>query len=774
MTDRNSGFLSTNSPSNAGSEPGIPAQSNPQVETALSTHKHSTTHADSTFPKALKPSQNGVQVHPHPPNPTSHSKVMSNGTKNATDASSQKGNLKRSSLDNDSAPPAKKSKVSDSVPAYKAPVPGGPMANGQGAKRPLADESPSSATKKAKLTNGVQSKAEASNHVLPSSQENISSQDSRKKENSLKNKPPTSLESSAKKAPASKLGGLEQSKPAPASASKPALPPLLSPTLPPQVIAANSSIEPVNLKPSGKATNSSASKSPNPGSSKTINSAPSKSLKPVLGKPGMSKTGVETRSRTLLPSLLSPGLPPEVEAALEARKKGKEVEKNALSNEKHVTAPRKPLDTVAERHEKSRQPNAPGTARKVVRNGKNGEEANSSTTDLTGSGSVLAQDSLVIKLSYKKRRVKDVERILKLRPNRAAEVPNKNGLEENSTSKAGDQPSSRDERRNSLDRSRLNNRPAASKLPASSSMAQKRPRAEESTPVHSKRLKPSEQPQSSKASTPMTPAIKASTTSAPSSAQKTVTNTPKKGDSLKSAAMMRVSSTDGPARTPQATRPSLPGSAEKPSVLHGTTTNNDLRESANLTVQELANLSMKLKREFDRLHQTKAGGLSSISSADRQLGLVVGLECILTFLTQFDALDTTGKGNYGNWEGILKLHGWFDQVIQDIPIMEVLSLQIKIICRFKLANAFASNSFNGINPQRAAENTIQQAKLWKELDHKMSNEHVQTAEEATSRSRKGFNPGGSTQHFIATSLRKLKRYANSETIPWEQQLKISD
>lgn len=235
--------------------------------------------------------------------------------------------------------------------------------------------------------------------------------------------------------------------------------------------------------------------------------------------------------------------------------------------------------------------------------------------------------------------------------------------------------------------------------------------------------------------------------------------------------MAHANSTDGNARTPQFSQASIPGSAER-SAVPARNGNADARE-------RLAALAVKLKREMDRLHQIKYGGVDSVSEADRKLGMVVGLECSLAYMSSFESLHTSLASRHlpssgKNWDDLLKLHNYIDRAVKDIPILDVLSLQVKILSRVRMTGAFASTGFNGVDLAAASQNIICQEQLWRELDHKMSDEAVQTIEELTSGNKKGFIPGGNFKHFVATSLRKLKRYADTEGVKWEQKLDIDN
>lgn len=178
---------------------------------------------------------------------------------------------------------------------------------------------------------------------------------------------------------------------------------------------------------------------------------------------------------------------------------------------------------------------------------------------------------------------------------------------------------------------------------------------------------------------------------------------------------------------------------------------------------------------MDRLHQLKTGGVNNVSVADRKHGLVVGFECSLAYMASFDSQDavlaSSRQPNNGkDWDDLLKLHNYIDAIVRDIPILDVLTLQIKILSRFRMSNAFASSGYKDVNLGILTHNTVQQEKLWHELDMKMSDELAQSIEESTSGNRKGFNPGGNFKQFIETSLRKLTRYADTEGIQWDQKL----
>lgn len=652
---------------------------------------------DSTYPEALRPAKNdaekvaGTGRDPEKAETKSQSKAQSNGndSKAHTEASHDKTHTKRPLPDCEiTSPVAKKFKVEPNL---------------SNAKRSLAEQDSSPAPKKAKLSNGVQSKDTKENKASSQPSSSQTSQVNGKKESA----PKQSIEG-AKKGAAPKANAAQPSKPTPIHTDKPpgskGLPPLLSPTLPPEV-------------------------------------------------------------KPRLPRLLSPTLPPEVVAALPeyysrkaAAKEAKEAKDPPTNGEKQ----KKTIDTVADRHEKSRQPNAPGIARKVVKNSKQRQENEVAESSSTAQ---KEQPSLTIKLRYKRKQRKDIERILRLRPD-----PDRTTVVEPAdTGSTRSKPvvedsQHRDARRSSEEKVRPSERNGASKRPppsSSSTAAQKRPRQAEPQQANNKRLKPSDHVAPAKPSTPQTPAFNPPAISAASSSQKGVSDTPRKNDSMRGVALARVNSTSGIARTPQV----IAGSSER--------STNAPRINSFLEYREKPHtISVSLKREMDRLHKIKEGGLGHVSPNERKLGIVVGLECSLTYMAQFETA-REARSAAQDWLDLLRLHQYIEHQVRDIPMLDIVSVQIKLVARHRYNSALASVGFKGVDLAVVAENITCQDQLWKELDQKMSNERVQAVEESFTKGR-GFNPNGNFKQFIALSLAKLRRYAEREGIQWDQKLAFVD
>ncbi|KAL3421260.1 hypothetical protein PVAG01_07705 [Phlyctema vagabunda] len=168
--------------------------------------------------------------------------------------------------------------------------------------------------------------------------------------------------------------------------------------------------------------------------------------------------------------------------------------------------------------------------------------------------------------------------------------------------------------------------------------------------------------------------------------QKNLLLTPKKGDAMKSAissvAMRKVESSDGHARTPQAATISTPASTEKPRV-----TNGDTRP-------EYDKLALKLKRKMDAILKTKEPpAMRNVSDSQNKLGLCVGLECIAAYMLNASymgrAESSAGRPRQSvHWEQVIALWGFIDHQCHGRTQLHALSTQIGAVCYKQLLSIY--------------------------------------------------------------------------------------
>lgn len=342
----------------------------------------------------------------------------------------------------------------------------------------------------------------------------------------------------------------------------------------------------------------------------------------------------------------------EIDAALAVAKERREREgsrersaSNSSEAEKKSEAHR--ISTI-ERHERSRKPGAPGVAQKLPR-GKHPAKYPPASALLDDDDDeeeiplakvASRKETHIVKIKYNKRQAKAVKDLLRLKPMPTSEFrrleaerlssekadksdaaqrkPTVNGTDKatkpggarklesvNSRDKPSAPAVSRDDHRRSKEEPKSSTKDASEKAtpiskPASStpsttgpSSASKRPRdTDENLPPSAKRLKRPTNLEVSKPSTPVTPAFKSPALAGPTSFQKVPTGTPQK----KAEEHKKLNTKYNP-------------------------------------------IALSLKREMDRILQLKEQGPKPPTETDKMLGIVVGLECIVAYMTAFSHMD---------------------------------------------------------------------------------------------------------------------------------------
>ncbi|PMD38783.1 hypothetical protein L207DRAFT_513265 [Hyaloscypha variabilis F] len=354
-----------------------------------------------------------------------------------------------------------------------------------------------------------------------------------------------------------------------------------------------------------------------------------------------------------LPALLSPTLPQVIEDELIRLQ-----QKSAEKAEKHA------LSTAEARYEKSRQPDTPGVARKTVipkvgHPPKKNQGESSKPKD--------RPERFIIKLKYKKRKSNDIRRILGLKPH-----PDRRFLELEkerirSTSKA---PDTEDE--DDVPLSKITVKPTSAPISKKRSSDSFESRTSEPAP---KRPKGPEPIDVSKSHKTLDPPFKSPALTAPPS-QKSLLATPKKsGDAMKSVAMRRVDSTDALSRTPQ-TSTSTPASAEKPR-LNGTLPDHG-------DEKKFGESALRLKRKMDEYLKTKGGNRDTITERERKLGVCYGLECLVTYMNTWVALEKAAKRPGANdkaWIDGVRLWDFINAEARTFPVLSVLGCQVGALMR---------------------------------------------------------------------------------------------
>lgn len=393
----------------------------------------------------------------------------------------------------------------------------------------------------------------------------------------------------------------------------------------------------------------------------------------------------------VLPRLLSPDLPDIVE---------EELLRLQQKSSQHST-----LNTVEARHEKARLPDAPGVARKTPKTPRTGAKVGHPPKREKGEASRLptvhekeVKRSLIVKIAYKKRQARDIQRILQLTQKPRGQMEKLEAGErlarERSTSAA---PPPKDDSESEedipLSKSRDTKGPAAAPVTSKKRPSDPTDRAEPA----SKRSKLPENVDIAKASTPVTPAFKSPALSNPSaSAQKSLLATPKKGDAMKSIAMRRVDSNDGQARTPQASNTSTPASAEKlrPNGIEGRP--NPELDKAKADEAKFYPMGTMLKRKMDSIISPKnrdPKDVSNLSDEERKKGLCIGVESLMAYMLAFHARDRIAqlRGSLPDptsWDGLLKVQAFLEHSARHFVELHALVGQMGAVTREMLSRAY--------------------------------------------------------------------------------------
>ncbi|OBT50860.1 hypothetical protein VE04_09111, partial [Pseudogymnoascus sp. 24MN13] len=393
----------------------------------------------------------------------------------------------------------------------------------------------------------------------------------------------------------------------------------------------------------------------------------------------------EKTSPFRLPELLPRELPPNVEELLAKNKQ-----------------PTRKLDA---RHEKSRNPDTPGVARKAPKLSAAEKRRASKASDSSPPEITYEPPRQIVKLKYKKSMTKDIQRILKTKP-----MPNRAVLE--------------------LADGIVPEKPAVSK--ASASVRKRTRSVPDEQPERSiKRAKVPAKIDSDKAATgQLLPPFK-SPGQPPTSGKKLPSAnkvTPKKGDAMKSVAMRRVDSADDNTLTPKTGAASTPASTEKPRQNGGDKSIEvDRCRAANAKYSEMGK-TLKRKRDV------------YIHSKENQLATLAGAESLLAYLVAFDAFDAMyrkmGRPNTGdNWLSLFpllqanhdlgKAHLHLDIVI--LLIGGVASNALLAVHNLRFAKETPSNSPDYLRFRDAmSENIRRSQELW--LQYRMACEELKSRE----------------------------------------------
>lgn len=446
----------------------------------------------------------------------------------------------------------------------------------------------------------------------------------------------------------------------------------------------------------------------------------------------------EKTSPFRLPELLPRELPPNVEELLAKSKQ-----------------PTRKLDSVQARHERSRNPDAPGVARKAPKLSAAEKRRASKASDTSPPEITYDPPRQIVKLKYKKSMSKDIQRILKMKP-----VPNRAVLE--------------------LADGIVPGKPAVSKMRTAEGK-RARPLPDEQPERSIKRAKVPAKIESDKAATSQLLPPFNSPSVAPTSAKKLPSAskvTPKKGDAMKSVTMRRVDSADGNTLTPKTGAASMPASAEKPRQ-NGSDPKAGEVERYRAANIKYSDMGRTLKRKRD----------AYIHSKENQLASLAGAESVLAYLVAFDSFDMmyhkSGRPNTGdNWltlfpllqanHDLAKLHPHLDVVI--LLIGGVATNALLAVHNQRFAKELPSNSPDYLKFRDAmSENIRRNRELW--AQYHMTCEELAAREPEAVREGGGMAfvcaPGGQSLPIKTVKVeaaRMLREYVRRHKLEWEMQV----
>lgn len=632
----------------------------------------------------------------------------------------------------------------------KHPLPPRPQSPGQTVepkqqKRPSDSGDSSHTEKRVKVERGeTRNPSNPQNSNMRKSEPNLSSKPSPSQKSSV-SRPMTS--SPSKKAAAISTKQVETKSSTPKSTEKPLkIPKILSPLPDDLIIPPESDTSFLKMPTSNNATPSGArSKGTSPDTIVVKTSRPRDSASATTRAPPSKSTDELPPFR--LPKLLSPDLPDIVEAELLRLK-----EKASNS-----------LNTVESRHEKVRQPGAPGVAQKTQRP-KVGHPPKKIRTELPR---IEVQDenaepvnSRIVKIRYKKRIAKDIQRILALPSKSVKKREAEDRIRESSGSSA---PPARDT--SDSEEAPIASRRSA-KAPAGTT-GQKRPISLSDTKEPAaKRPKGSEHADLAKISTPITPAFKSPNVSA--SKEKAQLATPKKGDAVKSISMRKVDSNEGQAHTPQEGNISTPASAEKSRIagLAPQIVSHELGR-ASQEHSKFFPLGTTLKRKMDAMLKQ-----AETTENDRKSGIMNGIEALLCYMISFHASDKISKfrnqaPQQENWAQFFPLWTFMEKKTPQLPELHTLVEQLGAVSREQWNKANIEQPQDKRDWDKTVANLRERDRLWAVCKR---NEHLILNLGVTST----LGPWSSVGDAVGFGVATLTRYAEKQSgLEWKQDPNLS-
>ena len=428
----------------------------------------------------------------------------------------------------------------------------------------------------------------------------------------------------------------------------------------------------------------------------------------------------------ILPPLLSPDLPEIVEAEL-----------HRLQQKSAAT-----LNTVEARHEKVRQPGAPGVAQKRPKIGHPPKKTPAESSNSAKKAVEIEPDepqTLLVRIPYKKKIGKIIDQLERLSSNNLAKAQREaarrverssaalSGREDSesedvplASTRATKAPTSAPSRSRPSDPIELNEQtPLSTKkrpidpseqIRSAPTSANKRPRESSDNEPAAKKARGPEKIDTAKASTPLAPAFKSPTLHGPS--EKSLLATPKKGDAMKSVAMHRVNSNDGHARTPQATSTSTPASAEKSKSKPFQINDETQYNRAQADDAKFYPLGTAHKRELQAM---LVRDKDEVTEEERKTAIMRGVEGLMAYMMAFHARDKQSLFSNKNptpnhWEELFPIYNFVLVQARGHNELMITVDQLGAIARHELSKIY--NDFPNVNVGKMTSNNKEMDRLW--------------------------------------------------------------
>ncbi|RKF63124.1 hypothetical protein OnM2_027017 [Erysiphe neolycopersici] len=376
-------------------------------------------------------------------------------------------------------------------------------------------------------------------------------------------------------------------------------------------------------------------------------------------KSNSSENYVNVKSRSssppfVFPRLLSPDLPLIVEQQLSRLQK------------KNIN-----LNSVEARHEEVRQPGTPGVARRNTKVGHPPKrssdiiEVNVKSKNKYGIPTTRTSEevkSFVVKIKYKKRRAKDIERILRMTPKLELEAQRLANLKDK-----------KDENTNSGVPLKITSSDTASKISKNISTKKRISEISEALSSPAKGIK------TYKDDT-VRPNSSHDTLKSPALLKNNHLSTPKKND-IKGIKMCKIPSTDS--NNTHSPNVSTPVPAGKRSNKNNSSTSNPVHQC---DVSRFVSEALTLKRKMDSELKTKdIDARKYLSDIETRAGLCTGIECLLAYYSAFSVKkDKRPSDRANNWESTIGLLEFVFRTSEPFLLLHTLAAQLFALVKEEL------------------------------------------------------------------------------------------